>query len=170
MHQWRCSDCHWASLWKSEFHWASKQKEAWPRCRKWEHTQLNPWNPQNYSIKPSPVRGQSRAHTALWTGTVPLNILLFFLLLSCLGHRLWDPTRLSALIKKLHIPPGCRGKLRKVCSISIKNKGRQTKGGLCFGIGHLEFFQNMQDLLKNISKLNCENWSELWFNKNMTWF
>lgn len=48
----------------------------------------------------------------------------------------WDPSRLSALIKKLHIPPGYRGKLRKVCSIRTGNKGRQTKGGLGFGIGH----------------------------------
>lgn len=67
MHQLRCSDCHWASLWKSEFHWASKQRETWPRCRKWEYMQLSPWNRQNDSIKASPGRGQDlSSHSSPW--------------------------------------------------------------------------------------------------------
>lgn len=106
-----------------------------------------------------------RAHTAVLTGTAPLNILLFFCCSPGWATDIWDPSRLSALIKKLHIPPGCRGKLRKVCSIRTENKGTQTKGGLYFRIGQsilaqilLEYAAWNKDLIKNISRLNCENW------------
>lgn len=76
---------------------------------------------------------------------------------------IWHPTRLLALIKKLHIPPGCRGKLRKVCSIRTENKGSQTKGGWCSGIGQSILAQILpkhaawnKDLLQNISKLTVK--------------
>lgn len=55
-----------------------------------ENESTHSWTPEipkMIQLSQALWEARSRAHTALSTGTVPLNILLLFLLLSCLGHR-----------------------------------------------------------------------------------
>lgn len=58
MHQFRCSDCHRASLWNLKFLWTSKQREKSSGCGKWEPMQLNPLRPPNYSTNKTPLINQ----------------------------------------------------------------------------------------------------------------
>lgn len=145
MHQLRCSDCHWNSLWNSKFFRTSKQREKSAGCGKWEPAQLNLLHLQNYSIKPTPLIDQCQvSHSTINCNYSVEHLAVLSAFLVSWPADIRDRTRLLVLIKKLHILQGCRGKLRKIYSIRTENKGRQVKGGLLFKIGQAILAQIFQ--------------------------
>lgn len=128
--------------------------------------------PKMIQLKQALWEARSRAQSAPWPGTVPLNILLFFLLLSCLGHRLWDPTRLAALIKTFTSLQAAEKSSERFGPWGQKIKEHKQKEDYVLKLDNLaqilpKYAAWNKDLLKNISEFNCENWSELWFSENM---
>lgn len=137
-----------------------------------ENESTHSWTPEipkMIQLKQALWEARSRAHSAPWPGTVPLNILLFFLLLSCL----WDPTRLSALIKTFSSLQAAEESSERFGPWGQKIKEPKQKEDYVLELDNLaqilpKYAAWNKDLIKNISKFNCENWSELWFSENMT--